>query len=78
MTDALLRVFRDRMTESEVQAALAGGADPNARSVVDEFDGDTTPLHQALKMNTTRAVELLLAAGSDVNAVDGKGRRPWA
>lgn len=52
-----------------VQAALAAGADPDARDA-----SGWTPLMLAVAQRNTQIMEILLAAGADIDAVDEGGR----
>lgn len=54
---------------SEALAALAEGADVNAKGY-----GDDTPLMEASKKGRVEMVKLLLAKGADVNAKDNSGK----
>jgi uncharacterized protein len=54
-----------------ITAALAAGADPNARN-----KSGTTALEAALAHESPALAEALIAAGADANAPDGDGLRP--
>ena len=54
---------------SVVTSLLEHGADPNAKSA----EG-MTALHHAARCNNVAICKLLIAAGSDVNAIDNRGR----
>jgi ankyrin repeat protein len=66
-----------------VQKLLAAGADVNARTIEDQFEWtpiDDTPLLQAIKKAHEDVVDILLAAGADIHAVNSYGQSPvyWA
>ena len=62
-----------RGTASEVSAAIAAGADPNARA-----EGGVTPLHMAAESNPEPSVvAALIEAGADPSARDGRGKTPF-
>jgi hypothetical protein len=68
---ALLAIVKQRMSVSEVDAAIAAGADLNAR------DGQgLSPLHLATQLPSTAPAEALLRAGADVNSLDRSGATP--
>jgi hypothetical protein len=54
----------------EVRALLALGADPNGYPVSPQFHRHATALHQAISAASLDAVEALLAAGADRDALD--------
>lgn len=56
---------------AQLHAALAAGADPNARC-----DGGETPLYLAVTRSNLAAVEALLQAGADPNVPDEWGSTP--
>ena len=59
-------------TPAEVKAALAGGADPNARTT-----GAATPLHYAVfRAGEPAIIEVLIEAGADANARVDAGKTP--
>ena len=65
-TDSLFEAAKGGSV-SEVRAALAGGADPGART-----EGGATPLHFAALKNTNPSVIMaFIEAGADVDARDG-------
>jgi cell wall assembly regulator SMI1 len=68
---ALFAVLEQRMSSSEVEAALALGA---RLDLVD--DGGSTPLHLAVQCPTTHPAEAMLRAGAAVDARDVSGRTP--
>ena len=55
-----------------VKQQLAAGADVNAKEDVDR----ATPLHKAAEGGHNEIVELLIAKGAVVNAMDGYGKTP--
>lgn len=67
----LLAVFKERMSVSDVAAALAAGADIN----VQDKDGNT-PLHLAMEFGNESVPEALIAAGADVHARNRAGYAP--
>jgi ankyrin repeat protein len=53
---------------NQVQAAIEGGADVNAKNRCRE-----TPLHEAAQQGNDAVVQLLISKGADVNATDERG-----
>lgn len=51
-----------------VKLLLAAGIDPNIRT------NSGTPLHEAACFGKTTVVQILLDAGADLNAVDGRDK----
>ncbi|GGQ32507.1 hypothetical protein GCM10010140_73210 [Streptosporangium pseudovulgare] len=64
-------VWRDTNLE-EIRARLASGFDPGRRL----FWLRSTPLHQAAQEGATQVIELLLAAGAEVDPADRYGATP--
>lgn len=54
-----------------VEELLAHGADPNARST-----SQGTPLHNAANRGSVATIKILLASGSEINALDDDGDTP--
>ncbi|HPH64242.1 MAG TPA: SMI1/KNR4 family protein [Kofleriaceae bacterium] len=67
----LLAVFKERMSVSDVAAALAAGAAIN----VQDKDGNT-PLHLAMEFGNDSVPAALIAAGADVHARNRHGYAP--
>lgn len=71
------------LDSARVEALLAAGVSPNARSVINYESWESTrptcatALMHAARVGDVRIVELLLAAKADVNAVDSWERHIW-
>ncbi|MGH8972575.1 MAG: ankyrin repeat domain-containing protein [Acidimicrobiia bacterium] len=74
MADVWSRRGLAGFTADEVRAALAAGGDPNVRL----HNIRNTPLHDVLRSQdpSPEAVELLIGAGADVEAVNEAGETP--
>ena len=82
MLPAAICVYADALTEAaekndvaEIQRPIAEGADVNAReSSWGSYSSERTALMLAAANNAVNVAKLLIAAGTDVNVVDNKGK----
>lgn len=71
-TTKLLDIVKERMSRSEVEAAIAAGAS------LDVTANGLAPIHLAAQSPSTGPLEALLAAGAAVETRDAAGRTPLA